>query len=111
MSHDLLAELAAYRSELAGYERSQRVERVVAVRAEIDRVTALIHVEAAKLVAQAENHEEAGQDVLAAQARVEARRLKRAAATKDGGEPPAAEDTADSTPTEKAVTRRGRKES
>lgn len=106
MSHDLLAELDGYRAELAGYERAKRADRITAVRKEIARVGKAIEVEVGKLIAQAENHEEAGQDVLAAQCRVEARRLARSL-----GDVPAAENAADSSPRETATTkRRGAKE-
>lgn len=104
MSHDLLAELDGYRAELSGYDRAGRAERSDAVRAEIDRVTKAIEVEADNLTAQAENHEEAGQDVLAAQCRVEARRLRRCLAET----PPAGQTAADSTPRETATTKRSR---
>lgn len=97
MSHDLIAELGGYRDELANYERSGRKDRMPAVKAEIDRVAAAILTEAERLVAQAEAHEEAGQDVLAAQCRVEAKRLVRGSGT---GAP---ENAADSTPVETAV--------
>lgn len=106
MSHDLLAELDGYRTELDGYTRAGRGERVEAVQAEIDRVTAQITTEADKLIAQAENHEEAGQDVLAAQARVEARRLRRALADLPEAGPPAGEDADDATPRRTATTKR-----
>src|SRR5687767_3730902 len=97
MSHDILAELDGYRTEQANYERQGRKDRLPAVKAEIERVTKQIRVEVDKLIAQAENHEEAGQDVLAAQCRVEARRLARESSL---GAP---EDAADSAPKEKAV--------
>lgn len=103
MSHDLIAELDGYRSELAGYDRAGRTDRAAAVRAEVDRVTKQLAAEADKLIAQAEGHEDAGQDVAAAQARVEAKRLRRALADQT---PPAAENAAESTPRTAAVTKR-----
>ncbi len=78
MSHDLLAELAGYRNELAGAE-ARGSERAAQIRTEIERVEAAVTERAAELIAQAETHEGAGQDVLAAQARIEARRLTDAA--------------------------------
>lgn len=75
MSHDLLAELAGYNNELAGYGRNK--ERAEQVRAQIERVTAQIRVRVEQLQADADNHITDGQDVLAAQALVEARRLVR----------------------------------
>ncbi len=75
MSHDLLAVLAGYEAELAGYERQGRKERAAAVRGEIDRVIGEVQVRIERLLTSAEGHEDDGQDVLAAQARVEAKRL------------------------------------
>jgi hypothetical protein len=103
MAHDLLAELDGYRAELDGYERSGRTARTEAVRGEIDRVTKQIAGEVEKLNAQADNHEEAGQDVLAAQARVQAKRLRRALAAE---QLPGGEDTADRMPRQTATTKR-----
>lgn len=103
MSHDLIAELDGYRAELSGYERAKRTDRAAAVAAEIDRVTKLIAVEADKFIARAENHEEAGQDILAAQARVEAKRLRRALAAEV---PPGAENAAQNAPRETAVAKK-----
>lgn len=103
MAHDLIAEMDGYRTELANLERfGDKKDRAKAVKGEIDRVAGSIRLEAERLLAQAEIHEEAGQDVLAAQCRVEAKRLVRE------GRLEAAEDAADSTPTEKAVPK-GRK--
>lgn len=73
MSHDLLAELAGYESELAGYGR--RPERAEEVRGEIDRVIGQIKTEIEHQLTKAEGHEDAGEDLAAAQARVEAKRL------------------------------------
>lgn len=101
MSHDLIAELEGYRSELAGYERSGVADRAKAVKAEIARITKQVSVEADKLIAQAEGHEDAGRDVLAAQARVEAKRLRRAVGVESA---PGAENAAESAPRETAVT-------
>jgi len=102
MSHDLIAELAGYRNELAGYLRAGSTERAAAVREQMAAVTAAISGEADRLVARAENHEQAGQDVLAARARVEARRLRHAV---DDAEV-VQETAADATPRETAVTRK-----
>lgn len=100
-AHDLRAELAAYEAELSRYE-AREDSRASAVRGEIDRVTAAIRVQAAALNRQAEVNDADGQDVLAAQARVQARELL-------DGLPPAAEDTSEAAPRETATTRkRGR---
>lgn len=80
MAHDLLAELAGYRDELAGEERRGRAGRAACVRAEIDRVRTQIAVRAEILEQEAEDHIEAGQDVKAAQAAVAARNLRQALA-------------------------------
>lgn len=74
---DLLAELDGYRSELEGYKRQGRKERAQAVQGEVDRVVTVILAEVDRLVAEAEAHEEAGQDVLAARARVRAKEFVR----------------------------------
>lgn len=105
MSHDLIAELAGFRTELENYERFSRggPDRVKAVKAEIARVSKQIGVEVEKLLARAANHEEAGQDVLAAQCRVEAKRLARESRL---GAP---EDAADATPRETAVPPKSKK--
>lgn len=73
MSHDLIAELAGYRSELDNYRN--RPDRAAQVQTQIDRVTAAIANRIGQLLAQADNHMTAGNDVLAAQAMTEARRL------------------------------------
>ncbi|MGI5232866.1 hypothetical protein [Actinoallomurus sp. CA-142502] len=94
--HDLGAELQGYKDELAVVDG----DRAKAVRGEIDRVSKAIEERAAELENGASEHEEAGQDVPAAEARVEARRYR---AMLDDGQ----EDTAESKPTEKAVPARG----
>lgn len=109
---DLLAELDGYRAELAGYERSHKDERAALVREQIERVTGQIRTDIEKLHAQAGNHEDDGQEILAAQARVEAKRLARAlpddnedeAGPKRAvrGRPKGRETTADTTPKERA---------
>lgn len=78
MSHDLLAELNGYQAELANHEKYDRTERAAAVRGEIDRVIEAIKTQIDHQLDAAEEHEEVGQDVLAAGARVEAKRLARA---------------------------------
>lgn len=104
MGHDLIAEMAGYRTELENLERfGDKKDRVAAVRGEIDRVAGVVRLEVERLLAQAETHEEAGQDVLAAQCRVEAKRLVREGGL---GEP---ETAADTTLREKAVPAKGRK--
>jgi predicted RecB family nuclease len=76
VSHDLLAELAGYRAELDREERHRRTDRAAAVREEIARVRDQIADQADELDAKAEEHVANGQDTLAAQAAVEARRLR-----------------------------------
>ncbi|WP_080671667.1 hypothetical protein [Salinispora cortesiana] len=76
MSHDLIAEMQAYRDERSRYAREGRAERAAAVGAELARVVAAIGVEADKLDAKAAGHADDGQDVLAAQARIAAKRLR-----------------------------------
>lgn len=114
MSHDLLAELAGYEAELAGYERQSRTERAAAVRVEITRVIGEVQTRIERLLTSAEGHEDDGQDVLAATARVEAKRL--AAALPDEHRPvklralypdrAGAENADQAEPVEKAVPRR-----
>lgn len=98
---DLIAELGAYGDELARYERAGKTDRAAAVRKQRDAVAATIRVEAEKLDANADNHMTAGQDLLAARATIEARRLR--AALADLGGP---ETAADATPRETAVVRK-----
>ncbi len=97
--HDLLAELAGFKTELANYERRGDVkkERVNAVKDEISRVTKAISAEIDRLMAEMDARAAAGQDVLAAQCLTEAKRLARESGL---GE---LETAADSTPLEKAV--------
>lgn len=94
--HDLGAELQGYRDELATVDG----DRAKAVQGEIDRVSKAINERVAALEEEASEHDDAGQDVPAAEARVEARRYR--AMLDDGPE-----DTAESKPQEKAVPRRG----
>lgn len=77
MSHDLLAELQGYRDELAGAVQYGKDVTAEAVRGQIDRVIEGIKVEVERQLTAAETFEDAGQDVPAAQARVEAKRLAR----------------------------------
>jgi hypothetical protein len=112
MSHDLIAELAGYRNELANYARSGKTDRVPAVEAEIERVSTAVRARVEQLLAQADNHEEAGQDVHAAKCRVEAKRLIREGgldASVDAAEElgdPAPTNAAESAPRERAVTKK-----
>lgn len=76
MDHDLLAELAGYQVELSAV-RDSRSERAAAIREEIKRVSALVVARVQRLMSEADNYEEAGQHIMAAQARVEAKRLAR----------------------------------
>jgi len=100
---DLISELEAYRAEQARYVREGKKDRVAAVVAEAERVAAAISTEAEKLDAKAAGHVDDGQDVLAAKAMVEARRLR--AALAEMGAP---ETAAEAAPRETAVTRKGR---
>jgi hypothetical protein len=111
--HDLAAELQGYKNELKQAEQRGNKERAAAVREEIKRVGAAVREKAEALEAAAHAHDAAGQDVLAAQARVEARRYRdllpkrgRPAKGKDDGaqtgSTTSTENTADSTPTETA---------
>lgn len=107
---DLIAELAGYRAELARYERDGKTDRAAAVRQQLDAAAANLTVEADKLDAQADNHTTAGQDLLAARATIEARRLRAALADLAPAveSAPAGETASDSTPRETAVHRKGR---
>lgn len=108
--HDLLAELQGYRNELVNAENADNNDRAGAVRDEISRVEGLVRERADELDAQANEHAEAGQDVLAAEATVEARRYREALAGSEseaGSAPkrrgrPAKENTADKAPKETA---------
>lgn len=103
---DLIAELGGYQAELARYERLNLDARAQAVRDQVSRLVAVITTEAEKLDAAADNHMTAGQDLHAARATVEARRL-RAALVELGLLSEAAETAADTTPRETAVRKRG----
>jgi hypothetical protein len=102
--HDLLAELAGYRDELAEAEQYERPEKAADVRKEITRVEAAIRGQAAALDRQAEVHLANAQDVLAAAAGVEARRLREGLG--QPVEPPATETAQDKAPRERATTTR-----
>ncbi|MEU3563520.1 hypothetical protein [Kitasatospora sp. NPDC006786] len=88
MSHDLLAELAGYRNELAG-AKARGSARTDDIAAELKRVTTAITDRAAELTDEAKDHQDAGRDVLAVAAHAEARRLRDAlrpaTARKTGG--------------------------
>lgn len=109
--HDVLAELAAYRDELAHYTATTKTDRAQLVCAEIDRVSTVVRDNADTLDELAQQHDDSGQDMLAAQARVEARRLR--AALRDAPETAAESDppetAAESHPQETAVPRRARR--
>lgn len=102
MHHDLLAELAGYRNELTIQDAAGHADLVEQIEAEIARVSGLITGRADALDTKADTHLQSGADVLAAVARVEARRLRDGAA-------PAEETGAESAPRETATTRRGRR--
>jgi outer membrane biosynthesis protein TonB len=78
VTHDLLAELAGYTNELAGAVQRGRDKQAAAVRAEIERVRATIAERAEILEAKSADHTEAGQDLKAAQAAIQARELRQA---------------------------------
>lgn len=103
MAHDLLAELAGYRNELARENQLARTDRAAAIRTEIARVRKAIASRAEVLDAEGDNYVEAGQDLKAAQAAIEARALRKAIDDGDPGQEPAAapaepETAADSRP-------------
>lgn len=110
--HDLAAELAGYRAELAHCEKYDRTARADLVSAEIARVTEEIQATAESLDRAAAEHQDAGRDVLAAQAREEARRYRglldeaeakpAARPVKRGPGRPRRETAEDKTPREKA---------
>jgi hypothetical protein len=108
MSHDLLAELAGYRNELASAERRNQTERAQAVQDEVDRVTDEIETRRKQLLIDAEGHDADGQHLLGAQARMEASRLGRAIAADQpaGDQPPAGENASQRAPRERAVTKK-----
>lgn len=101
--HDLIAELQGYRNELTSAKRNGRDDRAEAVRGEIERVTGDIKATAERLLATAEEHDNVGQHTLGAQLRAEATRLRRAVGVDDQ---PAAETAADSTPRQRAVSKK-----
>lgn len=88
--HDLVAELAGYKRELAA--RGDDDSNAAAIREEILRVERVLREKAEALEAEASELEDNGQDVLAARHRVEARRL---------AEP--LEDAAEARPRQRAV--------
>lgn len=110
--HDLAAELAGYRDELAECERRGLDERAGAVRKEIKRVEDDIRKVADDLDARAGERLEAGQDELAGRDREEARRYRalldndgeggKEAPAKRGAGRGRKETTADRTPKEHA---------
>lgn len=104
--HDLAAELQGYREELAEYEARGLDKRAGLVRKEVARVEGEIRETAEGLEREAAEHDEAGQDVRAAEARVAARGfralLPAESKPKRGPGRPRKENTADKTPREKA---------
>jgi hypothetical protein len=107
VAHDLLAELAGYTNELAGAERRGRDEHATAVRAEVARVRAEIATRAEILEAQSADHIDAGQDVKAAQAAIEARELRQALEVPDAPATAPLENAADSRPRRTAAAKKG----
>lgn len=107
--HDLAAELQGYRNELANVEAHGKDERADSVREEIKRVEGEVRQVAEDLERKADEHDEAGQGVLAAEARAEASRYRehlgeedKPAAAKRGAGRPRKENAADKTPKEQA---------
>lgn len=95
MEHDLLAELQAYRNELARpHDETHEAE----VLAEIDRVKAAIGRRAEVLAAEADGHDAADRYQRAGESRKRAREYTQALADM--------EDTSAQEPTERAVPRR-----
>lgn len=76
--HDLLAELRAYRNELAEHQTYGRTDRAEQTRAQLTGVETAVKDKVTQLDNQAELHQAQGADVPAAQARVEARRFQAA---------------------------------
>lgn len=76
MTHDLVAELQGYNNELAREENRGRGERADAVREQIARVRAEISDRADQLEIDSMNFTEQGQDLNAAQAAIDARKLR-----------------------------------
>jgi hypothetical protein len=72
--HDLLAELTGYRNELAIVAGDK--DLTGQVQTQIDRVSTEIQARVAEFEDAAQVHDKAGQDVRAAEARVEARRYR-----------------------------------
>lgn len=106
MSNDLLAELAGYRAELSNAEHAGRKDRAAAIKDEIERVLGNIRGRAEALEASASVHRETGQDVLAAQDTVEARRYRAAEPAGDSSRP--IESAVDSAMYDTSAPRRGR---
>lgn len=104
--HDLAAELQGYRDELAECEARGLGERAGLVRREVARVEGEIRETAEGLEREAAEHDEAGQDVRAAEARVRAREfralLPAEPVAKRGPGRPRKETARDKTPREKA---------
>lgn len=102
-THDSRAELRGYQDELADAEANDRPEHAARVRTEIDRVSAELRAQAAALGSRADVLVAAGQDVAAAEARVQARALV------EGLDEPAVETAVESTPLETATTPKRRR--
>lgn len=104
--HDLGAELRGYRDELAECEARGLDKRAGLVRKEVTRVEGEIRETAERLEREAAEHDEAGQDVRAAEARVRAREFRALLPAEDkpkrGPGRPRKETTVDKTPREKA---------
>jgi hypothetical protein len=105
MDHDLLAELTGYRNELAN--AAADADRSVEVQAEVDRVSSDIQARVDDLEKAAKTHDADGQDVRAAEARVEARRYRDALdTTPTVTRPDQAQEKAVPAPKETATRRR-----
>jgi hypothetical protein len=105
--HDLVAELAGFRNELAHSVSRGLTKRAAAVRAEIARVTGEIHAEITALRARGEAHMAAGQDGLAAQVAGRVRALVAAAGDPDGPAPARLLETTDRSQAPKRTARQG----
>lgn len=98
--HDLLAELRAYRAELAEHQTYGRTDRAEQTRAQLGGVETAVKDKVTQLEDQAKLHDAQGADVPAAQARVEARRYQTALDEHTVGEPRV---TASTKPLQQAV--------
>lgn len=127
MSHDLVAELNGLHTERINLAAAGKTDRVKQIDEHIERVRTQVRERAEELETEAQEFDDAGQDLRAAERRVQARTLLQAAGEEEekparsgrgrggrGGRgssasagtdtAPATQTAADTTPTEKAVT-------